>query len=636
MRAITVWIFFVLSIPAFGQSDSLWRLIKNSPDDTLKVQRLDELGQLFEEQNPDSALVIYTLMRDVSERIDYPLGYCFYANAVAYPLELKEQLAIKDSILLRAVEICKKHGFKRELARKYHSLGLSDQIRRRYQRSVDWYLQGLQMLDEIKDSAMYGAFYNNLSVVYKGLRQNEKSYEYGEKALAINRGRKRWLSVANAQINLGIIDTRNGDLDKAMERYKEALVLSKKYGDRENEALILLNEGEIYLKRNEVEKALDNTVKAEVIAKELNQTRLLITCALGRRICYKKLGRIEESFTALQQAEMLAKSVNEMERIRDVYTEYAEYYKLKGDYKKAFEYQALEFAYADSVNNREVQNNINELEIQYETERQEREIAAANLEVEKEKQKSLIRTIALIAAGLVVLVLIALLWQRQRLNRVRLKAVQNEKALEIVQMREFERARIASDMHDDLGSGLTSIRMMSELAIKSDKENKDLKRISTKSAELVTKMSEIIWAMNPDNDSLENLIAYTRAQCGVLLEEWGGEWTFTNSITQDKLIEGQWRRDVFLIVKEAVHNAVKYSGGSLISISFEHKNDLLHIHITDNGKGMTEESQRIGSHGLKSMKQRAERCGGQIGWILENGVDVSLTIPFVFTTNARS
>lgn len=630
MRAITVFIILLFSLPSFGQSDSLWGLINSTPDDTLKVKRLDELGQLFEEQNPDSALVIYTMMRDVSERIDYPFGYCLYANAVAYPLELKEQLAIKDSILLRAVEICKKHGFKRELARKYHSLGLSDQIRRRYQRSVDWYLQGLQIVDEIKDSALYGAFYNNLSVVYKGLRQNEKSYEYGEKALAINRGRKRWLSVANAQINLGIIDTRNGNLDKAMERYKEALVLSKQYGDRENEALILLNEAEIYLIRNEVEKALGNTLKGEEIAKELNQTRLLITCALGRRLCYKRLGRIEESFTALQEAEVLAKSVNEMERIRDVYTEYAEYYKLKGDYKKAFEYQALEFAYADSVNNREVQNNINELEMQYETERQEREITAANLEVEKEKQKSLMRSIALFAAILLVLVLVILMWQRQRLNKAQLKAVENEKALELVQMREFERARIASDMHDDLGSGLTSIRMLSELAIKSDKDNKDLKRISSKSAELVTKMSEIIWAMNPDNDSLENLIAYTRAQCGVLLEEWGGEWSFVNSITKDKLIEGQWRRDIFLIVKEAVHNAVKYADASHIAISFDHQNDFLLIHIRDDGKGMNEESQRIGSHGLKSMKQRAERRGGQIDWVLEKGVDVSLRVPLVF------
>lgn len=629
MRAITVWIIFFISYSAFGQGDSLWRLINTAPDDTLKVKRLDELGQLFEEQNPDSALVIYTLMRDVSDRIDYPMGYCMYANAVAYPLELKEQLAIKDSILLRAVEICKKHGFKRELARKYHSLGLSDQIRRRYQRSVDWYLQGLQIVDEIKDSALYGAFYNNLSVVYKGLRQNEKSYEYGEKALAINRGRKRWISVANAQINLGIIDTRNGNLDKAMERYKEALVLSKQYGDRENEALILLNEAEIYLIKNQVEKALANTLKAEGIAKELNQTRLLITCALGRRLCYKRLGRIEESFTALQEAEVLAKSVNEMERIRDVYTEYAEYYKLKGDYKKAFEYQALEFAYADSVNNREVQNNINELEMQYETERQEREITAANLEVEKEKQKSLMRSIALFAAILLVLVLVILMWQRQRLNKARLKAVENEKALELVQMREFERARIASDMHDDLGSGLTSIRMMSELAIKADKENSNLKRISSKSAELVTKMSEIIWAMNPDNDSLENLIAYTRAQCGALLEEWGGHWTFTNSIDQNKMIEGQWRRDVFLIVKEGVHNAVKYSEASHITISFAHNNDRLEIHIVDDGKGMNEESMRIGSHGLKSMRQRAERCGGSISWKLDSGVEVILSIPLI-------
>ncbi|WP_298711127.1 sensor histidine kinase [uncultured Chitinophaga sp.] len=209
--------------------------------------------------------------------------------------------------------------------------------------------------------------------------------------------------------------------------------------------------------------------------------------------------------------------------------------------------------------------------------------------------------------------------------------IRNEKLkLEKEQAVDQERARISSDMHDDLGSGLSTIRLLSEIAkrkIKDTGQTKEIERISEAAGELVDKMSEIIWAMNSSNDSLANLIAYMRSFAADFLEHAHIQHHFIipESIPNVKL-SGGTRRHIYLAVKESLHNVVKHSQATEVIIEVKVFKNMT-IMIKDNGKGFDPEKVRLFGNGLKNIEKRMQQVGGQADIISQNGTTVFLDIP---------
>ena len=178
-----------------------------------------------------------------------------------------------------------------------------------------------------------------------------------------------------------------------------------------------------------------------------------------------------------------------------------------------------------------------------------------------------------------------------------------------------ERLRISKDMHDEIGSGLTHIALLSELNIgmqRSTEEMKtDIATISGSAQKLVQSMGEIIWAMNPQNDSLENLLAYLREQVYRYFEPFDIKCTidFPREIPNVRLTDAQ-RRNVFLVTKEALNNALKHSQGDLVEIKLRVDNGMLEFAITDNGVGVDLDKIRRYSNGFRNMKSRMKEIGG--------------------------
>ncbi len=198
---------------------------------------------------------------------------------------------------------------------------------------------------------------------------------------------------------------------------------------------------------------------------------------------------------------------------------------------------------------------------------------------------------------------------------------------------EHERTRIASEMHDDLGSGLTTIRYLSDRALKQAKDSEEveqIKRISEHSNSLVRNMSEIIWAMNSRFDNAENLAGYLRRYASEFLNEHHIELSFEMDEKElDKVeIGGEKRRNLFLVFKEVLHNAVKYSGAHHISIHFM-TGDQIQITVSESdGKGFeTEESLEKGN-GLFNCEKRMASIGGQVHFVQTgHGTDVTFSAP---------
>ncbi len=197
---------------------------------------------------------------------------------------------------------------------------------------------------------------------------------------------------------------------------------------------------------------------------------------------------------------------------------------------------------------------------------------------------------------------------------------------------ENERTRIAAEMHDDLGSGLTTIRYLSDKAMKEIEEKqeiKQIKKIAEQSNMLIRKMSEIIWAMNSRYDNTENLIGYLRRYASEYLEEHQIPVQFILDEDGKPLnIGGEKRRNIFMVFKEALHNTVKYANAQSVTIRV-HVDKQFNIHISENGGiGFDPISSKDKGNGLYNTDNRILAIKGRIRYEkLENSMDIHITVP---------
>jgi len=194
---------------------------------------------------------------------------------------------------------------------------------------------------------------------------------------------------------------------------------------------------------------------------------------------------------------------------------------------------------------------------------------------------------------------------------------------------EKERTRIATEMHDDLGAGLSTLRFLSEKVKRnsfSEITRNDADKIVDNSNDLVQKMNEIIWAMNEKNDTLEDLLYYTRSYSVEYCEENNLHCEINMPETIPELfVRGEIRRNLFLTVKESLHNIVKHAEARKVQINFSIGKNLF-ISIGDNGIGFIT-NKNGGGIGLKNMKKRIESIGGNIEIVTETGTLIKMTVP---------
>jgi len=207
---------------------------------------------------------------------------------------------------------------------------------------------------------------------------------------------------------------------------------------------------------------------------------------------------------------------------------------------------------------------------------------------------------------------------------------QLRKRLEVERLR----MRIARDLHDDIGSALSNIHIISSMALKKQNENGNAHHVMTKIKDstktMLENMQDIVWAINPRHDSLEQVLVRMNDFTGEICELPGIDYTLQIEDHLESIkLDVSKRKDLFLIFKEAINNAVKYSDASHINIHLYKKSPgWLALVIKDNGKGFEEDKIHSGN-GLKNMHDRAREMGGQvhIQSVPEQGTEVSLLVP---------
>jgi signal transduction histidine kinase len=235
-----------------------------------------------------------------------------------------------------------------------------------------------------------------------------------------------------------------------------------------------------------------------------------------------------------------------------------------------------------------------------------------------------------VALAFAVLALVAALHWRRLTSQRRLQEVKHQQALAT------EKARIAADMHDELGATLTQISILGEVAksqtVDAAQTRSTLDRISEAAREVTTRMSELVWATNPYNDTLDNLVAALREYAASQLDSSTVEscLEFPESVPECR-VSATFRRNLLLVLKEALHNIVKHSQATRVTVHLEVGERELHLKIADNGLGFDPSCPRKRGNGLGNMERRIRDLGGRFELSSQagEGVRIDCRIPIL-------
>ena len=235
--------------------------------------------------------------------------------------------------------------------------------------------------------------------------------------------------------------------------------------------------------------------------------------------------------------------------------------------------------------------------------------------------------LGILSVLLVILIPIVFIYfrQRQRISKLEHKEQlrKNELEFEIralenrIMAVSEERNRIASDLHDDIGASLSSIRIYSGAASK--KFNDDpheaqllIERINQSSSGMMDRMSDIVWSINPKNDNVESILFRMKSQAGEVLAPLDIEVEYFIDKQAERIQPSMTaRRNIYLIFKEAINNIAKYAAATNVLLELKVKDGFLILIIRDNGSGFDVLNSKSGN-GLASMRQRSESLGGSL------------------------
>ncbi len=253
-------------------------------------------------------------------------------------------------------------------------------------------------------------------------------------------------------------------------------------------------------------------------------------------------------------------------------------------------------------------------------------------------------TVVGVLAGVLIA---ALIWINQLHRTVDQRTLQLEAQIQQRQQAErlreleHERTRVAQDLHDDLGAGLTRINMLTSLAgspaTTGEAKTQYLADLKTMARDMVSSLDEIVWAMNPRNDTLASLVGYFGAHAQQLLALAAMKCGLDVAEELPELsLDSKFRNDLLLAFKEAITNIIRHSRATRAGLKIRVENGILILEVTDNGCGFNPNQPGIGADGLLNIRERMRNLGGsfQIQSGPRKGTTVRFEVPLSKTNTA--
>lgn len=241
--------------------------------------------------------------------------------------------------------------------------------------------------------------------------------------------------------------------------------------------------------------------------------------------------------------------------------------------------------------------------------------------IQDDMKLAYIVAIAIMMLFVLFIIFVVLMYNRKQLlylkeQQLKESEYQNQllqKELEKQKVLEQERERISHDMHDDLGAGISALKLQAEFLKQKAEDGdlqKDIDELLKTSEEMNISMREMLWSLNSGNDTLGSFIDYAVLYTGNFLKKTKiMVYSECEDIITETPISTEMRRNLFLCLKEAVNNVYKHSHANTVKLSFSQEENKFSMKISDNGNGISE-GQKEGN-GLRNMKRRMNELSGE-------------------------
>ena len=508
-------------------------------------------------------------------------------------------------------------------------LGHDDKHKAKYSDALAHYYKSLRIANNLKDSVNEGNIYISLANVLVLLGQSEKALYYHRQAADLFTILGRRFELVNEYLNIADLYITSNQLDSGEVNVRRALEIIEAMKNNTYLPNVYVDLGYIYDRRKQFAKARDYFNQAINFSLAVNNDVSLMDAYQGVGEMYMADHKPSEATDYLNKHLLLAKKENNQEEIIESLWDLAENENALHHYEKAYEYQKLFNNYKDSAYTESTEKTTAEMESKYETEKKEKEIALLkkdqllnHLNLEKQKDFEL---------GAIVFLFLLIVIGFLMINRYRV--IQRTKRL--IDM-ERMRNTIARDLHDDIGSTISSINILSKVALQQHALGDtpigtSIQKIKDRSESIMESMSDIVWAINPQHDTIEQMILHMKEFAAEMLEPLNIKYTFKEEGNFSGLkLDVEKRKDFYLLFKEAVNNAAKYSGCRNVFIILKQELKLLHLKIEDDGVGFDEREIKNGN-GLVNMRRRADSMKGSIQIDSSSGEGTRITVDVPIT-----
>jgi two-component system, NarL family, sensor histidine kinase UhpB len=604
-----------------SEKSCLWRAMDlaerlHEPEQT-DVAYVQMVTAELETGHPDSATYFLGLLKKLAdEKACAVAGTNYTATAgLFYKMQSNYRAAIPFMMasLNEGLEKAKKNptinartavaGQNLNIGNTYASMG-------EYKNALQYHLRALQLFEEVNNKRGISFSYQGIGADFLQLAQFKQARAYTEMAIAIKTELGDQRGIATSLKQTGDVELGLKDYDSAFYYYTEALKIYRNVKLTTEEANVSTDIGQLFVLKNDPANARLYYQQGRVLALQVGDSprvAAIDAALIGLQTNLEKEKRVEKSLINTLQSSIEAGDMNS--QLLN-YKYLADHYASMHQTDKAVEYLNKYYLVSDSLMNINIQTQMKRLEQQYNLDKKEQEIALLKKDQELthlslQKQKAF----QLGAVGfLVLLILIAVLI----VNRYRIV----HKARRAVEMEKM-RNGIARDLHDDIGSTLTSINVLSNMALQTEEKDEavmrtNLQKIRDRSSAIMDSMGDIVWAINPQNDTMEQLLFRMKEFAVEILEPLNIHYSFEEEGDFSTLrLDIRKRKDFYLLFKEALNNAAKYSRCRNLQIRFIQRHQKLLMEIIDDGTGFVENEVRNGN-GLNNMRERAASMAGEI------------------------
>ncbi len=546
----------------------------------------------------------------------YHTGGLYHKNAGNYRLALSFQLKGYDYVEPNSPGAA---GMLLNIGNTYYKMG---EIRS----AADYHIRALKMFEGLGNLRGQSFCLQSLGNDFMELKVYATAEQYYQRSLTLKEELKDLRGVGTAWFGLASVARAQKNFDKALKYFNLALNRARELKMNGEEGKALFEIARIEAEKGNVRKASDYLNLSHEKVKTTSDSALLAMVSAE----LSQLQRAQNNFHLTERSfhsklEIAGRSGNKPGLV-DGYKDLANLYAANQQFEQAYSFLNQYIQLNDSIRGSEIVGQLKSIEQAYQREKNEKEIALLKKDQElKEatiaKQKSDQYVIAI--AFISVLFISLILFNRYKtINKVQ-RQVEIEKV----------RNHIARDLHDDIGSTLSSINLISKLALedKSDVQ-KHLLRIADNSSRMMESMSDIVWSINPSHDSFGQVIMKMKEFAGEILEPKNISYSISGEDEVSNIpVDIEKRKNLFLIFKEAINNAAKYSGASHVEVTFKRDQDDVYFTITDDGSGFDPSQVKLGN-GLKNMEARAKSFNGSLSLNRESvGKGTSIAVKFAIT-----